>query len=206
MKPRFVVFVLSLLFVAGCANNQRKVTPLFRTPPPIQDTEPAPRPQPVQPAETVPPTTEPKPEPKPVVVEPTEIKPAAAKPLTGWVSLQDWCNQSKLSAPIITKENPTNTTVSIRSDNGVFVFEYPRRNARWNGILVGVAFSPVFTNQTTLVNAIDVNKVLQPLLLITNESPRKKGGILVIDAGHGGHNNKGALSNDKKLMEKNLTL
>jgi N-acetylmuramoyl-L-alanine amidase len=205
MNARFVVFVLSLMLATGCANQGRKVTPLFRTPAPIQDTTLEPQPPPVQPAETIPPPVEPKPEPKPAVVE-AEIKPAATQPLTGWISLQDWCSQNKLSPPIITKESPTNTTVSVRSDNGVFVYEHPRRNARWNGILVGVAFTPVFTNQTTLVNAIDVNKVLQPLLLTTNESPRKKGGILVIDAGHGGHNNKGALSNDKKLVEKDLTL
>jgi N-acetylmuramoyl-L-alanine amidase len=209
MKARFVISILTLLLAAACANQERKVTPLFRAPAPqpiVESPSPASIEHPVQPAEPTPAVVEPKPEVKPVVVEPTEIKPAATQPLTGWVSLQDWCNQNKLSAPQITKENPTNINVAIRSDNGVFAFEPPRRNARWNGTLIGVGFPPVFTNQTVLVNAIDVNKVLQPLLLLTNESLRKKGGILVIDAGHGGTNNKGALSNDKKLVEKNLTL
>src|SRR4051812_14907315 len=103
MKARFVISILAVLLAAACANQERKVTPLFRTPPPIQDTTP--EPQPVQPAEVTPPPVEPKPV---VVVEPTEIKPAAARPLTGWVSLQDWCDQNKLSPPIITKESPTN--------------------------------------------------------------------------------------------------
>ena len=68
-----------------------------------------------------------------------------------------------LAAPLITAESGQ-TNIVVRSDNGVFAFEPPRRNARWNGILLGIGFSPVFTNHQILVNAIDLNKVLQPLL------------------------------------------
>jgi N-acetylmuramoyl-L-alanine amidase len=207
MNARVLICVPVILLVAACAGPERKVTPFYQEsaphPAPIEETPPPP---PQQPAQVAQPTAsvEVKPEPKPIVVEPSEIKPAAAQPVTGWVSLFDWCAQNKLAPPLITKESQTNITISVRSDNGVFTFDWPRRNAHWNGILVGVGFPPVFTNHTALVNAIDLNKVLQPLLL-TNETPRKKGGIVVIDAGHGG-SNEGALSHDKKLKEKNLTL
>lgn len=205
MSVRFSVFsvFLAVLF-AGCAGQQRKLTPLYREelspempPPVIAQPEPRPVevPKPEQPAQPV--------EPKPVVVEPSEVKPATAKPVTGWLSLQDWCAQNKLAPPRIELAQGI-TNIVIRSDNGIFDFEFPRRNARWNGILLGVGFAPVFTNRQIFVNAIDVNKVVQPLVL-TNTLLRKKGGVLVIDAGHGGAN-EGASSRDKKLREKDLTL
>jgi N-acetylmuramoyl-L-alanine amidase len=204
-------FVVAAVFLGGCAGPERKVTPLYReeiiqeAPPPatarpeqkISASDDASKPE--HPAQPI----EPKPEPLPAVVEPNEIKPAATEPATGWVSLQDWCAQSKLAPPKIELvEGQTN--IVVRSDGGIFAFEFPRRNARWNGILLGVGFAPVFTNRQIFVNAIDLNKVLKPLLL-TNQPPRKKGGIVVIDAGHGGAN-KGAFSKDQKLVEKELTL
>jgi N-acetylmuramoyl-L-alanine amidase len=222
MKFQFAVcglFAISLL--GGCAGPQRKVTPLTHeessrpapilapaepeSPPPAPTVEIEPKPKPVvtEPAKVKTPVAEP-PEIKPAVVEPAEVKPAAAQPVTGWVSLQDWCAEHKLAAPQITTENGQ-TNIVIRSDNGVFAFEPPRRNARWNGILVGIGFSPVFTNHQTFANALDLNKVLQPLLLTSNDAPRKQGGIVVIDAGHGGPKD-GAVSRDKKLKEKDLTL
>lgn len=210
MSVRVFLSVLTLLLVVGCAQQERKVTPFYReNVAPIEQPAVAPDfARPTVPAPTITPPVEPKPEPQPVVATPSPQtnQPATARPLTGWISLHEWCAQNKLSPPLITRnEGETNITVSIRSDNGVFTFEHPRRNARWNGILVGVGFAPVLTNRATLVHAIDINKVLQPLLLATNESARKKGGVLVIDAGHGGGND-GAISHDKKLKEKNLTL
>jgi N-acetylmuramoyl-L-alanine amidase len=206
MNVRFLISVLAILLFGACAQQERKVTPFYReTVPPIQESTPSVAP--VQPAPTTPPpVVEVKPEPKPVVTTPPPTnQPTATPPLAAWISLQNWCAQNKLSPPLITREEgETNITVSIRSDNGVFTFDYPRRNAHWNGVLLGVGFAPVFTNHVTLVNAIDVSKVLQPLLL-TNETPRQKGGVIVIDAGHGGSND-GAISRDKKLKEKNLTL
>src|SRR4051812_29637226 len=202
----FLVFVVALL--AGCAGQHRKLTPLYpeeispEPPPPVMaQSEPKPVeiPKPEHPVQPV----EPKPEPKPALVEPSEIKPAAAKPVAGWVSLQDWCAQNKVG-PARVEVGQGLTNIVIRSDNGIFAFEFPRRNARWNGILMGVGFAPVFTNRQIFVNAIDLNKVLQPLLL-TNTPPRKKGGVLVIDAGHGGAN-EGASARDKKLREKDLPL
>lgn len=188
MNVRFVV-LFAILLIAGCAQPQRPVTPLYREP----------RPQPIQS-----PTPEPAPvEPKPIVVKPEEVKPAAAQPLTGWVSLFDWCAQNKLSPPLLSVQG-AQTNILIRSDAGVFEFNPPSRNARWDGLLVGVGFPPQFTNKTVLVNAIDLNKVLEPFLL-TNAPPRKRAGVVVIDAGHGGAND-GALSHDRKLKEKTLTL
>jgi N-acetylmuramoyl-L-alanine amidase len=202
MNVRFVVF-FAILLIAGCAQQQRPVTPLYREPrpAPIQTPQPAVTPQ----SEPTPPpvVVEVKPEPKPVVVPPEEVKPAVVRPLTGWVSLQDWCAQKQLAPPLLSVQGPQ-TNILIRSDAGVFEFNPPSRNGRWDGLLVGIGFAPQFTNKTVLVNAIDLNKVLEPLLL-TNAPARKRGGIVVIDAGHGGVSD-GAVSKDKKLKEKNLTL
>ena len=197
MNLRFLFLnFLTALLIAGCAGPERKVTPLFRQPAPTPIQE-----QPVQPVE--PPPAEAKPAPKPIVIAPEEVKPAATQPLTGWVSLDDWCAQHMLSPPLIAREG-VQTNILIRSDTGVFELDPPRRNARWNGLLIGIGFPAQFTNKHTLINAIDINKVLEPLLL-TNEPPRKRGGIVVIDAGHGGIND-GALSHDRKLREKTMTL
>jgi N-acetylmuramoyl-L-alanine amidase len=196
MNVRFVV-LFAIVLIAGCAQPQRPVTPLYRAPrpAPIQTPQPEPAPPPV--------VVEVKPEPKPIVVTPEEVKPAVVKPVTGWVSLQDWCAQNKLMPPMLSVQG-AQTNILIRSDAGVFEFNPPSRNARWDGLLVGIGFPPQFTNRTVLVNAIDLNKVLEPLLL-TNAPARKRGGVVVIDAGHGGDKD-GAVSKDKKLKEKNLTL
>jgi N-acetylmuramoyl-L-alanine amidase len=212
MNLRFGVFSLAALLMAiGCAGPGRKVTPLVSEQAPrpapiveVQETPSVPTPTPEREPETTPPPVEAKPEPKPVVVEPVEIKPVPPpSPITGLISLQEWCKEHGLAQPQISRE-ANQTNIVVRSDNGVFSFELPRRNARWNGILLGVAAPPVFTNHQTLVSAIDLNKVLQPLLL-TNDAPRKQGGIVVIDPGHGG-SNEGALSHDRKYKEKTFTL
>jgi N-acetylmuramoyl-L-alanine amidase len=197
MNARLSVGLVFIL-LSACASPQRKLTPLVH-----EQIQTEPEPAMAKPDRPTPPITDDvKPEPKPVP-EPVHVKPTLPPPLPEWISLQDWCAQNKLDLPLITV-NSGQTNISIRSDAGVFEFEPPRRNARWNGILVGIGFSPQFTNQQTLINAIDINKVLRPLLL-TNDTPRKRGGIVVIDAGHGG-TNSGALSQNKKLKEKELTL
>lgn len=194
-----LIFTLTLLLIGGCAQPARKITPIHTEPrsAPIQAEEPTPAPPPV-----VAPKPDPLPEPKPIVITPAEIKPAIIKPVTGWVSLDDWCAANKLNRPLISKEG-VQTNILVRSDNGVFEFD-ARRNARWNGLLVGIGFPPQFTNQNVFVNAIDLNKVMEPLLL-TNAAPLKTEGVIVIDAGHGGGQD-GALSHDRKLKEKNLAL
>jgi len=221
MNFRLAVLSLAMgLLAAGCAGPERKLTPLvsepaFR-PAPIADVQEAlttPTPAPIiatpEPTATPPPAAvqppvEAKPEPKPLVVEhPVEVKVLPPPVITNLVSLQDWCKEHNLPLPQITRE-PAQTNIVIRSENGVFAYEPPRRNARWNGILLGVATPPVFTNHQALVSSIDLNKVLQPLLF-TNAAPRKLGGVVVIDPGHGG-SNEGALSHDKKGKEKMFTL
>ena len=201
MNVRLPLSLVTILFLAACAQPARKVTPIYSEPrpAPIQAEQPTPTPTPPP---VVEPKVEPVPEPKPIVITPPEIKPAATKPITGWVSLDDWCAANKLNAPLITKDG-AQTNILIRSDAGVFEFDN-RRNARWNGLLIGIGFPPQFTNKNVFVNAIDLNKVMEPLLL-TNAPPRKTEGILVIDPGHGGAQD-GALSHDRKFKEKTMAL
>jgi len=181
-----------MILLAACAAPAGKVTPLSRTP-----EEKVGEPKSIEiPAE-----------PAPVVVPPVAAAPeptVVALPASGWLSLSDWCAQNHFPAPLVTA-NATQTNVEIRAENGTFVFEPPRRNARWNGTLVGVGFPLQFTNKQAWIHSIDINKVLQPLLLTSNAPDRKRGGIVVIDAGHGG-TNFGTLSVDRKWHEKELTL
>ena len=198
---RFQVFILSTL-LAGCASQGPKVTPLERREErPVQPAQielPKIEPKPIEPVKPV----EPPPTPAPPVVTPAPAAAQTPEVLTGWLSLKEWCLKNNVEGPIV-KITTAETNVLLKTETGNFQFDPPRRNARWNGALVGVGFPLQFTNSEWHVHAIDVVKVLQPLML--SNAPRKNGGIVVIDAGHGGPN-FGTLSHDRKLKEKDLTL
>lgn len=133
-------------------------------------------------------------------VEPPKTLPSAA--LTGWVLLKNWCSQNGLAEPKISI-SATSTNVEIGNSKGIFAFEPPRRNARWNGVLIGMGFPLQITNGAAFAHALDLEKVVRPLMVAA--PARKPGGIVVIDAGHGGEN-MGARSHDKKAWEKEMTL
>jgi N-acetylmuramoyl-L-alanine amidase len=177
------------LLLAGCA-APRKVTPLVR-----EEIPPSPIQVPVQPPIQTP-VQPPVQEPAPIVKPPALV--------SEWVSLADWCASNKFEGPAI-KISATETNIELRGERGKFVFEAPRRNARWNGILIGIGFAPQMTNGQVFVNRLDLTKVLEPLMIPEKAPQRKTGGIVVIDAGHGGEN-FGTLSHDRKMKEKDLTL
>ncbi len=200
-RPRILLGAALALLLAACAGPARRVTPLAR------EEIPAPPPAAV---ELPKPQTKP-PEEKPVIPPPV-ARPAQAPriepprstvPLTNWVSLKEWCASNHVAGPT-TRVSATETNIEIRGERGTFTFEPPRRNARWNGLLVGVGFPLQFTNKQPYIHALDIAKVLGPLMLAEARS-RTNGGIVIIDAGHGGEN-FGALSHDRKLKEKDLTL
>ncbi len=201
-RARNLFALASILIVVGCAGPGRKVTPLART-----ENKPAPsaelmeralqvlrepeEPIVLTPERTATPTPTPIPVPTPT---PSTPAPRAAPviPVTGWISLRDWCAEKGLPPPVV-KMTATETNVEIRAESGVFVFDPPRRNARWNGISVGVGFPLQFIDRQPYVHALDVAKVLEPLMMPRLAPARKHGGILVLDAGHGG-SNEGARS------------
>lgn len=188
---RLIAF--ALIFAVGCAAPQRKLTPLAHEEIAPESPDPVAA-QPVEPA--------------PLIdrLEPTQpmikMQPPA-QPIASWVSLHEWCAQHMLPPPEVSS-NAMVTNVVIHSTNGIFAFEPPRRNARWNGVLFGVGFAPIYTNRQLVAHSIDLDKVVQPLVL-SDRPTRTNGGVLVIDAGHGGSND-GALSHNRKLKEKDLTL
>jgi N-acetylmuramoyl-L-alanine amidase len=192
-------WVVMLLFAAGCVGSGRKVTPLHRE----QMERPVVVQQPVAPPPTKPIETPVEKPVEPPAAKPVEM-PVVARVNTNWVSLREWCALNNLKDPEI-KVSATETNVEMKAERGTFSFEPPRRNARWNGVLVGVGFAPVLTNGAVLVNALDLEKVVRPLMFPELRPLRKTGGVLVIDAGHGG-TNFGTLSFDRKLREKDLTL
>ena len=201
MLARIQISVLILL-LAGCAGPGRKLTPLERQQ--QRDLQPAQVETPPKPDQ---PKVEPIPEPKPIEPSPAPIlTPPVFTPapiaLTGWISLKEWCAQNKIEEPKL-KITVTETNLEMKGDLGTFAFELPRRNARWNGTLVGIGFPPLYIRGEWRAHAIDIIKVVQPLM-VTN-APRRDGGIVAIDAGHGG-TNFGTLSHDRRLKEKDLTL
>ncbi len=164
--------------LAACATPQRKVTPLAQPEP-----------------------SEEKPQ-IPDVAPPVRAVPVI--PETGWIALAGWCGRNGLEAPVI-KPSATQTNLELRSGRGTLVFEAGRRNVRWNGLLIGAGFPPQFTNGQAMIHALDLAKLVKPLLSSTGAPDRKAGGVVVIDPGHGGVN-EGARSQDGKLVEKELTL
>jgi N-acetylmuramoyl-L-alanine amidase len=216
-RVRFFLASVVLLIAAGCAGGGPKVTPLERGVP-VETAKPVVLPEPI-PKPAVVPVETPKVEPvKPAVDLGATNRPAlrgptprgarsstieTSAPNTNWVSLREWCAENKVKEAV--KISITETNVELKGERGTFVFEPPRRNARWNGTLIGVGFAPILTNYAVFVNALDLEKVVKPLMFPETAPARKNGGVLVIDAGHGG-TNFGTLSFDRKLREKDLTL
>lgn len=187
---------LLLAVLIGCAGQPHKITPLKTpaTPEPPKSEPTVTESKPIAPGS---PST------KPVTpIEPQRTVPVV--PTTGWISLREWCAGKHLDAPTV-KISSTETNVEVRAESGSFVFDPPRRNAHWNGYVVGVGFPLQFIEGQPYIHALDVAKVLEPLMMPTISPIRKAGGVLVLDAGHGGAN-EGAHSIADKGMEKEYTL
>jgi N-acetylmuramoyl-L-alanine amidase len=92
----------------------------------------------------------------------------------------------------------------VRIPSGVFSFALGNRNARWNGVLVGLGYAPKMLAGRLQVHSLDLEKNLAPLL-DPAPPPPAKGRLIVIDPGHGGANG-GAQSVHNGRRESELTL
>lgn len=188
---RFVFCAALLILTTACPAPQRKVTPLgtLEQPRPTVLTNEA-KAAPVTPSIEFPKT-------------PPPVAPVTNTVLAGWVPLRNWAAENALPAPVASF-TAVSTNGEIRGHSGVLALDAFRRYARWNGLQVGLGFAPQFTPEGTLMHAIDVAKVLEPLLL-TNRVQRRPGGLLVLDPGHGGENS-GARARVPNYFEKEMTL
>lgn len=109
------------------------------------------------------------------------------KPLTTWVSLDNWAADHGVGKPHLISNMPV-TTYAISSSNGVMVLAIGSREATWNGIEVHLGFGPQIIDGQIFVYGLDVQKNLEPLLCDPPLALPPANGIIVIDPGHGGAN------------------
>jgi N-acetylmuramoyl-L-alanine amidase len=110
-----------------------------------------------------------------------------AKPLTTWVSLDNWAAEHGIGKPHLLSNLPV-TTYAIGSSNGVMVLAIGSREAAWNGIEIHLGFGPQIIDGQILVYGLDAQKNLEPLLCGPPLALPPVNPVIVIDPGHGGAN------------------
>jgi N-acetylmuramoyl-L-alanine amidase len=129
---------------------------------------------------------------------------AAVKPVTTWVSLDNWAAEHGVSKPHLLSNLPV-TTYAIGSSNGVMVLAIGSREAAWNGIEIHLGFGPQIIDGQIFLYGPDLQKNLEPLLCDPPLALPRTNGIIVIDPGHGGMNS-GTHSILDGRFEKEFTL
>jgi N-acetylmuramoyl-L-alanine amidase len=132
----------------------------------------------------------------PILPEESMQIPSGLIPLDAWAQL---CGFSDLR--VVADANPY--AVELEGDNGILTLAFGNRFAKWNGINVGLSFTPGVRQGQLVVHSIDVVKNFYPLALGTLSVP-KPTRILVLDPGHGG-SDPGSLASGK-TYEKDLAL
>jgi N-acetylmuramoyl-L-alanine amidase len=162
--------------------------------PPV-DVEAAPAP--VVSAPVVPPPAQIQEKPPAPVVEEAPKLPAGMLPVSTWAQL---CGFD--SVKVIPNSNPQ--AVALDSEAGKLTFYLGQRFAKWNGINIGLGFTPVGRRGQLTVNSIDVLKNVYPLGK-ERLAVKKENRVVVIDPGHGGAD-PGSRSAARNIYEKDLTL
>ena len=85
------------------------------------------------------------------------------KPVTTWISLDNWAAEHGIGKPHLLSNQPV-TTYAIGSSNGVMVLAIGSREAAWNGIEIHLGFGPQIIDGQIFVYGLDVQKNLEPLL------------------------------------------
>lgn len=138
-----------------------------------------------------------------IIAAPTNAVPLVRQTVSGWLDVPGWLEERGL--PPMQKLGPAAEPVfEIRIPQGVFTLALGSRNARWNGVFVGLGYAPKMAGGRLQAHALDLEKNLVPLL-DPSPAPPGKGRTIVIDPGHGGPN-AGALSVHNGRHESELTL
>ena len=90
----------------------------------------------------------------------------------------------------------------LKSQTRKIVFEFPKRSAKINGIVVNLLFTADYNSGNSIISEKDFQLVLEPIMN-PNVIKKKKVKTIVIDPGHGGEDNGTHGSYSK---EKNITL
>jgi len=109
------------------------------------------------------------------------------KPLTTWVSLDNWAAEHGIVKPHLLSNQPV-TSYAIGSSNGVMVLAIGSREAAWNGIEIHLGFAPQIIDGQIFVYGLDAQKNLEPLLCDPPLALPPANPVIVIDPGHGGAN------------------
>jgi N-acetylmuramoyl-L-alanine amidase len=136
--------------------------------------------------------------PPPVRVEKPE------PPAEGWVPLARWCKSNGLPPPIFRGLSSV-PAWSAQSTNGTLTVRYASQIAWWNGVELRLGFAPQMIDKQFCLHALDVQKMLKPLLLGGGWPSLKQPPVLVLDPGHGGEN-PGTRSVANGRYEKDYTL
>ena len=135
---------------------------------------------------------------------PAAPKPVPVKPLTTWVSLDNWAAERGVGKPHLLSNSPV-TTYTIGSSNGIMVLAIGGREAAWNGIEIHLGFGPQLIDGQVCLYGPDLQKNLEPLLCGPPLALPPANPVIVIDPGHGGMNS-GTHSILDGRFEKEFTL
>ena len=126
------------------------------------------------------------------------------RPITTWVSLENWAAEHGVDKPHLLSNLPV-TTYAVGSSNGIMVLAIGSREAAWNGIEIHLGFGPQIIDGQIFLYGPDLQKNLEPLLCDPPLALPWTNGIIVIDPGHGGMNS-GTHSILDGRFEKEFTL
>ncbi len=190
---------VAILLAAGCSSSPQRVTrTTVLNPEPVVVAEvKAPEPVIVAPVEVAaPPVLLP-----PPVTNAPPILPKKAPPLrTGWIHFDDWRRTNGWPEP---SSVPGNEGLRFTLPAGKLDVMASSRFVRWNNTLVALGMIPRTTKSGLEFHSLDIQKTLlalsEPCELVL---PSK---VLVLDAGHGGHDG-GTRSPHRTLLEKEASL
>ena len=118
---------------------------------------------------------------------PPTISMPAPETIFTWSSLARWAAEHKIGKPHLLSESPA-TTYAIGSSNGVMVLTIGSLGATWNGIEINLGFQPQLIDGEVSLFGLDLKKNLEPLLCDPSLTFPQTNRVIVIDPGHGGVN------------------
>jgi N-acetylmuramoyl-L-alanine amidase len=121
-----------------------------------------------------------------------------------WVPLERWCRDNGLAAPGRLSLSPQPSYALTLAD-GPLGLHIGSLVAHWAGLDVWLGFAPQLLNGQPYVNALDLEKTLEPLAGKGAAGALKTHHTIVIDPGHGG-TDSGASSVLAGRYEKEFTL
>lgn len=103
-----------------------------------------------------------------------------------WIALVRWSREHDAGTLREIASVPA-TVYSLKTANGVLVFQIKSLIARWNGLEFHLGFEPVLIGGQPFIHTLDLEKNIKPLLRPFDIMARTNR-VLVIDPGHGGKN------------------